>query len=173
MGRVDLAIGGFPVQLRFNSLGDQLDSKNMSAHSSNFNAFYGGRGRGQGKGGSRGRGRRCTTNNKMRCTTDEDLESKPGFDIFTEGEPHLGWFLTMSSVIYLASTTFPQISTPLYSIRLHKWSRSCACNLNLYLNSLHFQFELAGHFDKSNNYGYQFSFPTITFQSFEYHFLCS
>ena len=134
MGRVDLSIGGFPVQSRFNSLGDQSDSKNMSAHSSKFNASDGGRGRG----GSRGRGCGGTTNNKMRCTADEDLESKLGFDLFTEGEPRLRWLLTMSSVSYLASTTFSQISTPLYSIRLHKWSRSRACNLKLYRNSLHF-----------------------------------
>ena len=138
MGRVDLAIGGLIVRSRFNSLGDQSDSKNMSAHRSKFNTFDGGRGRGRGMRGSRGRGRRGTKNNKMRYTVDKDLESKLGFDLFTEGEPRLGWFLTMSSVSYLNSTTFSQISTPLYSIRLHKWSRSCACNLKLYLNSLHF-----------------------------------
>ena len=101
----------------------------MSAHSSKFNASNGRRGRGWGRGGSRSRGRRGTTNNKMRCTTDEDLESKLGFDIFTKGEPRLGWLLTMSSISYLSSTTFSQISTPLYSIRLHKWSCSCACIL--------------------------------------------
>ena len=82
MGRVDLAIGGLPVRSRFNSLGDQSDSKNMGAHSSNFNASNGGRGRGWGRGGNRSHGHRGTTNNKMRCTTDEDLESKLGFDLF-------------------------------------------------------------------------------------------
>ena len=88
----------------------------MSTHSSNFNASDGGRGRGWGRGGSRGHGCGGTINNKMRCIADEDLESKLGFDIFTKGESHLGWLLTMSSVSYLASTTFSQISTPLYSI---------------------------------------------------------
>ena len=138
MGRVDISIGGFPVQSRFNSLGDQSDSKNMSTHSSKFNASDGGRGRGRGRGGSRGRGRGVTANIKMWRTVDEDLESKLGFDLFTEGEPCLGWLLTMSSISYLTSTTFSQRSTSLYSIRLHKWSCSCACNLKLYLNSLHF-----------------------------------
>ena len=89
MGRVDLAIGGLPVRSMFNSLGDQSDSKNMSTHSSNFNASDGGRGRGWGRGGSRGHGHGGTTNNKLRCATDADLESKLGFDIFIEGEPHL------------------------------------------------------------------------------------
>ena len=121
MGIVDLAVGGFPVRSRFNSLGDQSNSKNMSAHSSKFNASNGRCGRGHGRGGSCGCGHGGTTNNKIRCTADEDLESMIGFDLFTKGEPHLGWILTMSSVSYLTSTTFSQISTPLYSIRLHKW----------------------------------------------------
>ena len=138
MGRVNIAIGGLPVRSRFNSLGDQSDSKNMSAHSSKFNASNGRWGRGWGRGGSCSRGHRGTTNNKMRFTADEDLESMIGFDLFTKGEPRLGWLLTMSFVIYLTSTTFSQISTPLYSIRLPKWYRSCACNMKLYLNSLHF-----------------------------------
>lgn len=68
----------------------------MSTHISKFND--GGRGRGRGRGGGRGRSRGgATNNNKMRRTAEEDLEGKLGFELFTEGEPRLGWLLTMSS----------------------------------------------------------------------------
>jgi hypothetical protein len=80
--------------------------KTMSAHSSKFNASDGGRGRGRGRGGGRGRGSGGTTNKNTRRIADEELEGKLGFELFTEGEPRLGWLLTLASVSYLASTIF-------------------------------------------------------------------
>jgi hypothetical protein len=47
----------------------------------------------------------------MRRTADEELEGKLGFELFTEGELRLGWFLTMASISYLASTIFSHTST--------------------------------------------------------------
>lgn len=62
-----------------------------------FNLQEGGRGRGGGgrnRGGSSSRGRGP---NKIRRTEEEVLEAKLGFELFTEGEPRLGWLLSMAS----------------------------------------------------------------------------
>ncbi|GLJ44675.1 hypothetical protein SUGI_0939260 [Cryptomeria japonica] len=55
----------------------------------------GGRGRGGG-GGGRASGKRPGLN-KIKRGAEEELEAKLGFDLFTEGEPRLGWLLTMAS----------------------------------------------------------------------------
>eukprot|EP01018_Ginkgo_biloba_P017404 Gb_06608 [translate_table: standard] len=59
-----------------------------------YNPSEGGRGRGRGRrGGSTRRGGR----DKIRRTAEEELEAKLGFDLFTEGEPRLGWLLSLAS----------------------------------------------------------------------------
>ena len=38
---------------------------------------------------------------KLSLTADEDLESKLGFDLFSEGDTRLGWLLTFASVSFI------------------------------------------------------------------------
>jgi hypothetical protein len=42
--------------------------------------------------------RRSSKKQKLMRTAEEELESKLGFDLFTEGDKRLGWLLTFSSV---------------------------------------------------------------------------
>lgn len=42
---------------------------------------------------------------KLILSADEKLESKFGFDVFTEGGKRLGWLLTFTSVSFYSSVT--------------------------------------------------------------------
>ena len=46
---------------------------------------------------------RISKKQKLILSAEEQLESKLGFDLFTEGDKRLGWLLTFASVWYFIS----------------------------------------------------------------------
>lgn len=52
-----------------------------------------------------GRDSRISKKQKLILNAEEQLESKLGFDLFTEGDKRLGWLLTLASVsaLFLSS----------------------------------------------------------------------